>query len=204
MKRFSILTQVLVITLIMSACGAEVPPPPTIDPVALQGTMAAAALTMVAETQAAIPTATPPPPTATVTNTLAPTSTFLPLSPGGTVTPVPNGNSGGADPCIHQVLPATLQGVPVKVRVNNSTRVAVNFSIYLQQTTPQSVCGYRAYTIASQESLVLNDLVQGCYTLWAWNPDPETYFMVTNGTTCVDTSGTWVFDISTGSIKLKL
>ncbi|NJC95602.1 MAG: hypothetical protein FIB03_04565, partial [Anaerolineae bacterium] len=67
MKRFSIPFQILVITLIVSACGAP-QSTPTIDPVDLQSTVAAAAFTVLAETQAAIPTATPLPPTATPTN----------------------------------------------------------------------------------------------------------------------------------------
>ena len=101
-------------------------------------------------------------------------------------------------------MPATLKGDPVKIRINNSTKTVVSFSIYLNQTTPQSECGYRAYTIEPGQALVLNDLIEGCYSLWAWNPDPETYFMVTNGTSCiVDNSDTWVFDISTGSIKSR-
>jgi len=166
--------------------------------------MAAAAFTMVAETQSAIPTATPPPPTETVTNTPAPTNTFLPLpSSGAPLTPVPNGNSGGGDPCLERVLPGVLQGETAKIRINNSTKVAVAVSLYLNQTTPQSECGYRTYTIDPQQSIVINDLAAGCYTLWAWSPDPETYFMVTNGTSCIDNSNQWAFDISTGSIKLR-
>jgi hypothetical protein len=204
MKRFSILTLVLMITLIISACGARgAQATPTVNALDLQSTMAAAAFTMLAETQAAIPTATPLPPTATFTDTPAATNTLPPLPASGvTFTPVPNGNSGSGDPCINKVMPATLEGDPVKIRINNSTRTAVSFSIYLNQTTPQSECGYRAYTIDPGQALVINDLVQACYSLWAWNPDPETYFMVTNGTTCMmDSSVTWVFDISTGSIK---
>lgn len=204
MKRFSILTLVLMITLIISACGTEATPPPAVNPVDLQSTSAAVAFTMIAETQSAIPTSTPIPPTATFTNTPLPTDTLPPLPPSGvTLTPVPNGNTGGGDPCINTVMPAPLKGVPVKIRINNSTKVAVSFSIYLNQASPQSQCGYRAYNIEPQQGLVINDLVEGCYTLWAWNPDPEAYFIVTNGTTCVDSSGTWVFDITTGSIKLK-
>ena len=77
-------------------------------------------------------------------------------------------------------------------------------SINLQQASPQSVCGYRSYSLAPGQSLILNDLVEACYTLWAWNPDPEEYFIVTNGTTCIDDSlDTWVFDISTSSLKLR-
>jgi hypothetical protein len=204
MKCFSILNLVLIMTLSLSACGARsAQVAPTINPVDLQGTMAAAAFTMVAETQAAIPTATPPPPTGTFTNTPTVTNTVPPLpASGATITPVPNSNAGGGDPCINQVLPATLTGDPVKIRINNTTKAAVSFSIYLNQTVPQSVCGYRAYTIEPGQALVLNDLVEGCYSLWAWNPDPEEYFMVTNGTTCMnDSFDTWVFDISTSSLK---
>ena len=205
MKYFSILTLVLMIALIISACGARVPQAtPTANVLDLQSTMAAAAFTMIAETQSAIPTATPPPPTATFTNTPAPTDTALPLpSSQVTLTPVPNSNSGGGDACVNSTLPALLQGETVRIRINNSTTATLALSVYLSQTTPQVVCGYRTYTIASGQSIVLNDLVEGCYTLWAWNPDPEEYFIVTNGTSCIDNSATWVFDISTGSIRLR-
>ena len=47
--------------LVLSACGPE--PEPTMSPADVQGTAMSAAMTMVAETQAAIPTATPIPPT---------------------------------------------------------------------------------------------------------------------------------------------
>jgi hypothetical protein len=204
MKYFSVLTLILVITLIISACGApQATPPPTLNAVDLQSTAVAAALTLVAETHSAIPTATPPPPTATFTDTPAPTDTLLPLpSSEVTLTPVPNGNSGDGDPCMNKVLPASLEGETVRIRINNSTEAALSLSVYLNQTGPQSECGYRSYTLAPQEFIVINDLVEGCYTLWAWNPDPDSYFIVTNGTSCIDNSDTSVFDISTSSIKL--
>ncbi len=207
MKCFSILTLVLLSTLSISACGArgaQATPTPTVSALDLQSTVVAAAFTMVAETQAAIPTATPPPPTATFTDTPAPTNTALPLpSSAVTFTPVPNGNSGGGDPCVNSVLPSSLQGETVKIRINNSTRAALSVSVYLSQTTPQNVCGYRSYTLDPGQSLVINDMVEGCYTLWAWNPDPEDYFIVTNGaSSCLDNSEPWVFGISTSSIKL--
>src|SRR5690349_2909498 len=205
MKCFSSLSLMVIIALVSSAYGAQATPLPTVDAVALQSTAAAVALTMIAETQAAIPTATPIPPTETPTNTPLPTLTVPPLPPAGTTfTPIPNSNPGAGDPCINQVLPATLVGDPVRIRINNSTKAAVSFSIYLNQITPEGKCGYRAYTIDPGQALVLNDLVEACYTLWAWNPDPEEYFIVTNGTTCInDNSITWVFDISTSSIKLR-
>lgn len=205
MKHFSILTLVLMITLMISACGARAAQiTPTLNAVDLQSTAAAVAFTMIAETQSAIPTVTPPQPTATFTDTPAPTVTVPPLpSLETTFTAVPTGISGGEDPCIHQVLPASLEGETVKIRIDNSTKAALTVSVNLQQATPQSECGYRTYTLAPGEFLVINDLIEGCYTIWAWNPDPEAYFIVTNGTSCLDNSDDWVFDISTRNIELK-
>jgi hypothetical protein len=205
MKRFSNLTQAfaqaLAVMLIISACGArrESQATPTIDPVDLQSTMVSAASTLVAETQAAIPTATHSP-TATVTNTPAGTATLPPLPTlGATFTPSP----AAVDPCINNLLPASLAGETIKVRIDNPTRATINVSVYLQQSVPGSVCGYRGYTLTAGQSLVINELVEGCYTLWAWNPDPKDYFMVTNGTSCLDKSRTWTFDITTSGIRLR-
>ncbi len=204
MKRFSILIQIITITLIISACGAgESQATPTINPVGLQSTLVAAASTLVAETQAAIPTATIPP-TATLTSTPAFTPTIPPLPTLGatfTASPVPNPYVG--DPCINTLLPASLEGEKIKIRIDNPTRGTINVSVYLQQSGPQSVCGYRGYTLTAGDSLVIGDLIEGCYSLWAWNPDPKDYFMVTNGTHCLDTSQPWAFDITPNGINLK-
>jgi hypothetical protein len=89
------------------------------------------------------------------------------------------------------------------MRISNTTSATLNVTVYLNQTAPENVCGYRAYNLAPQEALVLNNLVEGCYTLWAWNPDPDEYFIVTNGSNCLDDSVNWVFDISTNSLKLR-
>ena len=201
MKRFSSLTLVLMSTMIISACGAQQATPlPTVNVVDVQNTMAAAAFTMIAETQAAIPTATPTPPPA---DTPLPTVTVPPLPTlGATFTAVPEANAGGGDPCINQVLPAALKGEPVRIRLDNSTKAALSVTVYLNQAGPQSECGYRSYTIEPGQFVVINSLIEGCYTLWAWNPDPEEYFIVTNGTSCIDSADTWVFNISTGSITL--
>jgi hypothetical protein len=209
MKRFSILTLALVITLIISACGVRNTPQatPTINLTDRQSTAIAAAVTSLAETQAAIPTATFPPPTDTATATLAPIPTsgptFTPLPGGILFTPTPDINSGAADPCINNVLPASLPGQKIKIRIDNPTKATIMVSVNLQQSGPQTPCGYRGYTLTSGQSLVINDLVEGCYTLWAWNPDPKDYFIVTNGTSCLNNSNSWTFDITTDSIKLR-
>lgn len=207
MKRLSITTQTLAIMLIVGACSARIVPQaaPTINPVDMQSTAVAAALTILAETQAAISTATPVTPTSTLTATPVPTNTFIPLPTQGDVsTPNPGGSSDSLDPCINKLLPDKLTGNPIKIRVDNPTKWTINLSVNLQQGSPQGVCGYHAYVLEPQDSLVINDLVEGCYSLWAWNPDPKDYFMVTNGTSCLNTSQNWTFDIvPNGSIKLR-
>lgn len=202
MKRYSIFAQILTLTLIVSACDGQAAP--TMAPIDLQGTAVASALTLLAETQASLPTATLPSPTAAPTNTPAFTPTIPPLPTlGATFTPIPGGTSGPVDPCINKVLPGKLTGETIKIRIDNPTKATINLSVYLQSGNPQGVCGYRGYTLAAQDSLVITDLVEGCYTLWAWNPDPKDYFMVTNGTSCLDNSRNWTFDISTNGIKLQ-
>ena len=207
MKRFLILAQVFAIMLIVSACSARIVPQaePTIDPIELQNTAIAAASTLIAETQAAIPTATLVTPTATITDTPVPTNTFIPLpTQGEASTPNPGGDAATEDPCINKLLPDSLTGTNIKIRVDNPTKGTINLSVYLQSGNPQGVCGYRAYVLVPQDSLVINDLVEGCYSLWAWNPDPKDYFMVTNGTSCLNSSQNWTFDIiPNGSIKLR-
>ena len=204
MKSFSILTQILTVALIASACGTEALASPTFSAVDLQNTAAVVALTAIAATQAAMPTATLPPPTETPSNTPPPTNTFLPLpSSQATSAPPPSGSSAGGDACLTTILPGGLPGMGIKIRINNSTKVTLTLSVNLQPTVPAGVCGYRAYTLEPQQSIVINDLVEGCYSLWAWNPDPKHYFMVTNGTHCLDIAHPWAFDISTKDIRLK-
>ena len=205
MKRFSILAQALVIALIVSACSVRVVPntTPTINPVDLQVTAVLAASTIMAETQAAIPTATQPSPTTAPTDTPAFTPTIPPLPTlGATFTPSPVVKTSN-DPCINTVLTDALTGKKIKIRIDNPTKGTINLTVYLQQATPNGVCGYRAYVLAEGDSLVINDLVEGCYSLWAWNPNEADYFMVTNGTSCLNSSQNWTFDITPGGIKLR-
>jgi hypothetical protein len=170
MKQLKYLPLLFVLALIVSACGAQATP--TVNAIDIQGTVAAAAFTLVAETQAAIPTTTP---TVTATNTPASTVTLLPIPtsgptltppPGGiSFTPSPDQNSGAADPCINNVLPASLPGQTIKIRIDNPTKAKIMVTVYLQSGNPQGVCGYRGYTLAAQQSLVITDLVEGCYSI---------------------------------------
>src|SRR5215207_11529720 len=107
MKQFKFPSLVAAIALIISACAPEAVP--TINAADVQSTAMAAAFTMVAQTQAAIPTETPLPPTETPTQTPLPTDTpvSLPtLETTATTAPVGGAPASGAtvDPCSNRGL----------------------------------------------------------------------------------------------------
>lgn len=216
MKRFStpgqVLTVVLGITLILSACSVRVvqrtQAAPTID-IAQQVTVIAATFMAQVQTQqAAIPTSTgtaTPPPTATLVSLPDFTQTALAM-PTSNITPTitPTTNPYANDPCVNQLLPDVLTGQTIKIRIYSPVNKTINVSVYLQTSSTQGMCGYRSYVLPAGDTLAINDLVVGCYSIWAWDPDPKSYFMVTNGTTCMDASQVWKFDINpNGSIKLN-
>ncbi|HET6594566.1 MAG TPA: hypothetical protein VFG81_03015 [Anaerolineales bacterium] len=202
MKRLSIFTLILVATLILSACGAE-PPPPTMNAVDVQNTAVAAAFTMVAQTQAAIPTATPLPPTEAPTQTPLPTDTPLPLpttnvTVTSTTAPVSSNNSGG-DPCQTRVL-SPERGRETIIRVVNTTNVTITVSMYLNETAAHGECGYRGFTLSKNNDIVYTDLVQGCYNLWAWSDDPKGKFSSSGGG-CINNPDKWTFEVRPDIIK---
>jgi hypothetical protein len=199
MKRFTISSFIAAMTLIISACGAE--PVPTMSAVDVQLTAVAAAFTVVAQTQAAIPTATPLPPTATASPTPLPTNTsaLLPTLQA-TFTPAPASNASG-DPCANRVLSWSPKGRPTTIRIVNTTKAAVTVSVYLNETLDHNECGYRSYSLSSRGDVVISDLVQGCYNLWAFNNDQKVPVNAQSPTSCLNNSDKWTFEISQGNIK---
>src|ERR1700752_3631774 len=183
---------ILLIAILISACGPEVTP--TINAVDVQNTAVSGAFTMVAETQAAIPTATPLPPTEIPTQTPLPTNTPLTLpTSAATLTPVAASTAGG-DPCLTRVLSWSPKGRPATIRLVNTTRAAITVSIYLNETADHFECGYRVYNIASRNDLLITDLVQGCYNVWAFNNDQKTPVNAF-GYGCINNSDKWTFEI---------
>ena len=200
MKNFKLFTVLSILVMIVSACGAE--PLPTVSAADVQLTAVAAAFTIVAETQAAIPTATPLPPTSTPTQTPAVTDTpvSLPTIAGSpTVASAPTTASGG-DPCATRVLSYSPRGRETIIRIVNETRAPVTVSIYLNETAGAGECGYRSYSLGRQSDVVITDLVQGCYNLWAWGEGNGAHVNA-GGYGCINNSDKWTFEIGEGSIK---
>ena len=206
MKHFSALT-IVVIALLISACG--VPAVPTINAVDVQNTAAAAAFTMVAQTQAANPTNTPLPPTETATQTPLPTDTPPPLPTSSTViapsltvpttAPVSGNSNSGADPCSTRVL-SKPEGKSTTIRIVNTTKLGVTVSLYLSETASKGACGYRSFTLSKNNDIVFTDLVQGCYSLWAWSDNAKGKF-TSSGSGCINNPDKWTFEVRENTIK---
>jgi len=202
MKYVSIIAVTVATTLLLSACGVRAQATPTINALDVQNTAIAVAFTMIAQTQAAVPTATPLPPTPTPIETALPTNTApsLPLTLEATSTPVPASNSN-VDPCQTRILSSSPKGRSTVIRIANTTKVKVTVSLYLNETASHGECGWRTYILAKNSDVVITDLIQGCYNLWAWSDDPKGRFNVSSGTSCINNTDKWTFLISTSTIK---
>jgi len=200
MKRFKIPSFIAVITMMISACGAQAAP--TLSAADVQLTAVAAAFTIVAETQAAIPTATPLPPTETASPTPLPTNTSVSLPTlEATFTPAAVAATAGGDPCATRVLSWSPKGRATVIRIVNTAKAAVNVSLYLNETQDHNECGYRAYNLSPRNDVVISDLVQGCYNLWAWSSDPNVAVNAASDTSCINNPDKWTFEISADRIK---
>ena len=200
MKQFTTLTIILAIAMIVSACGAE--PPPTINPIDVNNTAVAAAATMIAQTMAAMPTATPLPPTETPTVTPLPTSTqlVLPTQQQAIALPSPTTAAAGGDPCATRVLSGEIKGKSTVIRIVNTTKVPITVSMYLNETASHGSCGYRSYTLSKGNDVVIHDLVQGCYNLWAWS-DAKGGKFNSSGYGCINNPDKWTFEVTAAVIK---
>lgn len=201
MKRYTIFALIAALTTIVSACGA--PPAPTANPVDIQNTAVAAAFTMVAQTQAAVPTATPLPPTEAPTQTPLPTNTPVALptlsTPASPTAAAVAASTSGVDPCANRQL-SPEKGRETVIRVVNDTRVPITVSMYLNETEGHGECGWRSFNLARNNDIVFTDLVQGCYNLWAWSDDPKGKFN-SNGGGCLNNSDKWTFIVTAATIK---
>ncbi len=202
MKYLSTLITIVAITVLVSACGAQ--PAPTVNPADIAGTAQAAALTMIAQTQAAIPSATPLPPTETPTLTPMPTDTPLALPTIAVLaspTTASASNNASGDPCATRVL-GKPKGHPTTIRIWNHTSVPITVSMYLNETKDHGECGYRAYKLAKNADVVLTDVVYGCYNLWAWS-DAKGGKFNSSGYGCPNNPDKWTFEVTTAVIRFS-
>jgi hypothetical protein len=106
------------LAIFLAACGPQ--GTPTLSPEEVQGTAVAAAWTMVAMTQEAIPTNTPVPPTETPSPTPLPTFTPLPLPTQELVVPTATTASSSGGNCNGPINMGEA-GPTSRVRIENET-----------------------------------------------------------------------------------
>jgi len=152
MKRESLI-YIMLLALVVSACSA--PAAPTIDAASVQSTSAPAAFTVVAQTQAAIPTNTAIPSSETPTQAPLPTDTLVPSPTLDTLatptliaiptdlpalTATHQASTAGSNPCNHAL--TSWQGPSASFTIRNETKPQGKIILLMSVVTDQGECGW--------------------------------------------------------------
>jgi hypothetical protein len=175
------------LVILLTACGPQ--GTPTMAPADVQNTAVAAAWTMVAATQQAIPTATPLPPTETPSLTPLPTFTPLALPTQAAFIPSPTTQAAAGD-CLVP-LNTGEAGPTTRMRLENDTGGPLNLSLNLWIKNAFGQCGALSYTLSKNETRIVN-LPRGSWYAYAW-------ITLKNGTS---TTASCSFEIRVGSTDL--
>lgn len=187
----------MILCLALTACGGE-PAAPTLSSADVGATAQAAAFTMIAETQASIPTDTPLPPTATFTSTPLPTDTPIPTAtvdpslPTATFTLAPQSSAPTQDPC-NKIL-SQWEVPTLKILIANETQPKGNLVLSLYVTTALGECGFIPVTGGSFSA------PEGYYSAAAY-VDGEKDFKVFGG--FLLTGGSWTIIVRNEQIVAK-
>ncbi|NWF62885.1 MAG: hypothetical protein HXY38_01140 [Chloroflexi bacterium] len=166
-----IIPTLTLLAVLLAACGGQ-PAEPTLSPEEVQGTAISAAFTMVAQTQAAIPTATPLPPTETPSPTPLPTFTLVPTATPDfallpTATQATTSNTGGI---CGGVINLGEAGPQSNVRFENDSGGTVGLSLFMYTPNDFGQCGSfpsNPYVLQKNGTLTVS-LPKGNYYAYAW------------------------------------
>lgn len=161
---------ILATMVLLSACGPQ--GTPTLSPVDVEGTAVAAAWTIVAATQQAIPTATPLPPTETPSPTPLPTNTLEPLPTLDPISiPTQTQASANLGEC-EGPLNLGEAGPRSDIRVENESGGTITaWSLHLQQGTNLfGQCGYMGLTPLNKGEKRRVSIPKGTFLLSFFGP----------------------------------
>jgi hypothetical protein len=184
-----------------AACS---PAAPTADPAQIQASAVAAASTMIAMTQAAIPTATEIPPTEPPTPTPLPSPTPLELPTLAFTAPTVAPTAASGDDCNHLFDLGETGNARSPVKVNNNNKGTANLSLGMFQKNAFGQCGYLAFQIKGKDSAIISMPQTGtgpCWYGYAWvnGSNPST---AEGGPFCWNNPDKWTLDIYENTIKL--
>lgn len=167
---------VAAIALLSSAACAQATP--TVDPSQIQASAVAAANTMVALTQAAIPTDTPVPPSPLPSPTELPSPTPFALPtldnssfPTASVPTVSAGAGTSVSNC-NQPMSINPAGKKTPLHIINTTKGTVNLSLYLN-ITPFGECGFARISPIPKNGSSDYTLPSGIYYACGYANDPK-------------------------------
>lgn len=167
MKSVHVIAVILVF--LLSACGAQAAP--TLDPSLVQASAVAAANTMVALTQSAMPTDTPteaPSPTALPSPTPAPLPTLIPTIAITQAASAPTAAAGtDQGNCVHALAVAEA-GPTHRTLIINQTGATVNISLTLYTPNKFGQCGSISYANLAGSGSVMANLPEGYWSAYAW------------------------------------
>ena len=204
MRSKSMLTVVAVLALLLSACSAKAVP--TIDPALVQASAVAAANTMVAMTQAAMPTETPVPPTEAPTEIPQPTPTIPPLPTSPILaSPTVFVPTGGGGECGGTIKTSKGENLATIV-INNKTNVLLGVSLYLNKNSFGD-CGFWSSPTGlppnSSVTLTSFPASNSCYHVTAWTLAGKTNFMNGNNFCVGSVAAKAVLNVTTTGISIQ-
>jgi hypothetical protein len=156
----------LALTVALAACAPEAAP--TMAPADVEGTAISAALTMVAMTQMAIPTATPLPPTETPSPTPLPTFTLQPVIPTLEPLIMPTATSAPSDPnnCL-KPLNVAEAGETNPMRIENASGGVIEWMSLNLSDNAFGQCGALSYNNIGINAKKVIALPKGTWYAWA-------------------------------------
>jgi hypothetical protein len=205
MKHILFFTLTLFIGISISACGAA-PATPTLSMEQVQGTAAAAAYTVIAQTQASMPTDTAIPPSETLTQTPLPTETLLPtatetLGTPPTISGSPTPASGvSADECNKPL--SSFSGPEAYILIANKTGQPIQ-AWFLVNKTPFGDCGYVTVPPIPAGGDYAFNAPLGCYSAGAWTTGNKK-FTIDNVRypLCANNTDKWTLTVTKDTIFL--
>lgn len=173
MKQKFLLTILILLAVAISACGGGAETTPTLSADALAQTAVAQAWLVITQTAAAMPSATPIPPTNTPEPTFTPPPT-LALLP--TLTPAPLGAistpTSSTDPC-NQIPVAEPKGALVTVEIENISKGSANLAFGMMTPNDKAECFTYSFQLGRGD-MTSTKVLAGCYWGYAWITGEDT------------------------------
>lgn len=160
MKQKFLLAFSMLTMLVLSACGEATP---TLSAEDISNTAVAEAFAIVTLTQAALPTATPVPPTATFAPTQTPAPTLemvLPSLPPPTL-------AASATPECSQIPDAEPKGTVTTVEFKNESQGSVDLAFGMNSPNDKGECYTYSFSLGRGD-VVSARVLTGCYWGYAW------------------------------------